>query len=232
MTRKFTSLPFTEYPVGPGHYDTSRLPITKIVLHSSASTRQGLIDTFGGGTRMVSTHYGIDNDGSILAFLEETSTAYAVGNYPINQSSISVEHIDESSTIKLHTDQQYETSIKLIADLCKFYQISADSAHIVPHSAIVNTSCPNGLDVNRIIDGAKALLLPPAPQTPLNIDLEGFTTVLEMYGIISIETLKSKLLAKDSYIKNHPDLPPSGSSEPIFKNTFAKYLYSLAKAIG
>lgn len=161
MNRKYTSLPYIEYTVATGHYDTTRSPITKIILHSSASNKQGLIDTFGGGTRMVSAHYGVDNDGSILAFLEEFNTAYHSGNYLVNQSTIGVEHIDNGPTVKLHTDAQYTTSIKLVADICKFYLIPCDTAHIVPHSSIVATSCPNGLDVNRIINGAKALLTPP-----------------------------------------------------------------------
>jgi len=159
MKRKYTSLPFTEYTVAKGHYDTNRVyPIDKIVLHSSASTRTGLINTFAGGKRMVSSHYGIDNDGSLLAFLEEYNVAFAVGKYPVNQNTISIEHIDESSTIKLHTSEQYETSIKLVADICEFYNLPADDKHIVPHSSITATACPNGLDVQHIISGVQKLL--------------------------------------------------------------------------
>lgn len=186
-TRKFTSLPYTEYTVATGHYDTNRAPISMIVLHSSASTRQGLIDTFGGGTRMVSAHYGIDNDGSILAFLEEYNTAYHAGNYGVNEKSIGIEHIDNGATVKLHTDAQYTTSIKLVRDICDFYQIPIDTVHIVPHSSIVATACPNGLDVNRIIDGAKNLGSAPASvmndQTKISKELLGWTEDLEIQQI-------------------------------------------------
>jgi hypothetical protein len=160
--RKFTGLPFTEYPVAYGHFDTNRVyPIDKIVLHSSASTKQSLIDTFGGGNRLVSAHYGIDNQGNIMAFLEEYNVAYHAGNYRVNQSSIGIEHVDEGATVKKHTNEQYDSSIKLVADICKFYGIPCDIEHIVPHSAIVPTACPNGLDISRIIDGARILLTPP-----------------------------------------------------------------------
>lgn len=159
--RKYTTLPYTEYPVAWGHFDTNRVyPIDKIVLHSSASTKQGLIDTFGGGTRMVSTHYGIDNQGNLMAFLEEYNVAYHAGNYRVNQSSIGIEHVDEGAVVKEHTNEQYDTSIKLVADICKYYGIPCDLEHIVPHSAIVPTACPNGLDISRIIDGARILLNP------------------------------------------------------------------------
>lgn len=58
----------------------------------------------------------------------------------------------------------------------------------------------------------KATDVPPPPATQLNVDLGGLQTDLETYGIISIETLKSKLKAKDSYIFNHPDI-----YEPVFE---------------
>lgn len=160
MKRKYTPITFTEYPVADGHFDTNRSPIDMIVLHSSASTRQGLINTFGGGTRMVSAHYGIDNDGSLLAFLEEYNTAYHSGNLAMNRRSIGIEHIDNGADVKLHTDKQYETSAKLVADICKFYNIPIDEAHIIPHSKVVATACPNGLDVNRIINLAKQIANP------------------------------------------------------------------------
>jgi hypothetical protein len=166
--RKYTTLPYTEYTVAYGHFDTSRVyPIDKIVLHSSASTKQGLIDTFDGGTRLVSAHYGIDNDGRIMAFLEEYNVAYQAGNYRVNQSSIGIEHVDEGATVKKHTNEQYDTSIKLVADICKYYGIPCDIEHVVPHSAIVPTACPNGLDISRIIDGARILLTPPVVTPPV-----------------------------------------------------------------
>ncbi len=203
MSRKYTGLPYTEYTTADGHFDTNRAPITKIVLHSSASTRQGLIDTFGGGTRMVSAQYGVDNDGFILAFVEEYYTAYHAGNYAVNESSIGIEHIDNGATVKLHTDAQYTTSIKLVADICRFYNIPVDSLHIVPHSSIVATACPNGLDVNRIIEGAKALLAPVV--VPLPIPTPTYKTkftFIQPYGELELQQVESMLVAKDKLIND------------------------------
>lgn len=44
--------------------------------------------------------------------------------------------------------------------------------------------------------------VPSTPQTPVKIDLGGLQTPLETYGTIEIDTLKSKLMAKDTNIKN------------------------------
>ena len=205
VSRKYTSLPFKEYTVAEEHFDTSRVyPINKIILHSSASTRQGLINTFGGGTRMVSAHYGIDNDGSILAFLEEYNTAYHSGNYTVNQDSIGIEHIDDGATVRKHTNEQYDTSIKLVADICKFYSIPCDLEHIKPHSAIVSTACPNGLNVSRIIDGARILLQTSTTPTPPTSSVPDATSELTRCST-ELESVKKDLanqLGKLAQIKS------------------------------
>lgn len=68
------------------------------------------------------------------------------------------------------------------------------------------------LDFTKLCEVKNYTDVPPPTQTPSSVDLGGFTTVLETYGIISIETLKSKLKAKDEYIKNHPEI-----YEPVFE---------------
>lgn len=157
--RRFTSaIPYKEYTVALGHFDKSRKPIDRIVLHTSVSTRQGLINTFGGGSRKVSAHYGIDLDGSLLAFLEEYWTAYHAGNYAMNQRSIGIEHIDNGKYNDPRPDALYETSAKLVADICKFYDIPCDRKHILKHNEITATGCPHNLDVDRIVREAKAIL--------------------------------------------------------------------------
>ena len=153
--RTYTSLPYTEYSVEEGHYDTTRGTIGYIVLHSSASTKQGLINTFAGGSRMVSAHYGIDLEGGIMAFLEEYNTSYANGNYAANQQSITIEHVDNA--VPTRSDKQYETSAKLVADICKFYGWTIDTKHVKLHSEIVATACPNGLDRERILKRAREI---------------------------------------------------------------------------
>lgn len=153
--RTYTSLPYTEYTVAEGHYDTTRKTLKYIVLHSSASTKQGLINTFAGGTRQVSAHYGIDLDGNIMAFLEEYNTSFANGNYSANQESITIEHVDNAKPTR--SDKQYETSAELVADICKFYGWEINTSTVKIHSEIVATACPNGLDRDRILKRAREI---------------------------------------------------------------------------
>ena len=48
----------------------------------------------------------------------------------------------------------------------------------------------------------KRLEVTPPPQPPVTVDLGGLQTPLETYGVMEINTLKSKLLAKDTELVN------------------------------
>lgn len=152
--REETSLPNIEFTTATGRYDESRSPIDLIVLHSTAGTLQSTISLFGSAPqpgKETSAHYVIENDGELYQGLEEYFTAYHCGNLEKNRRSIGIEHVDNGPTVKRHTDAQYAMSAKLVKDICTFYNIPIDSSHIIPHSSVVATACPNGLDVARII---------------------------------------------------------------------------------
>jgi len=154
MKRTYTTIPFTEYTTADGRFDSNRTTIDTVVLHSTAGTLQSAISLFENTPatgKETSTHYIIDNQGKLYAGLEEYFVAYSAGNYPINQRSIAIEHVDEGANVKLHTDAQYAMSAKLVKDICTSYNIPIDSNHIKPHNAFSATACPNGLDVARII---------------------------------------------------------------------------------
>lgn len=171
MTREETSIPNIEYTTATGRYDESRYPIDLIVLHSTAGTLESAISLFSStpqAGKETSAHYIVDNDGKLYQGLEEYYTAYHCGNYEKNQRSIGIEHVDNGATVKLHTDAQYAMSAKLVKDICSFYGIPIDSAHIIPHNQVVATACPNGLDVNRIIREASGTI-PPGDDCPAKL---------------------------------------------------------------
>jgi hypothetical protein len=156
MKREETTLPNIEFTTATGNYDESRLPIDTIVIHSTVGTVQSAINRFGTKGTKVSAHYIIGNDGKLYQGLEEYYTAYHSGNYNVNQRSIGIEH--EWYKGITPSDALYETSAKLVADICKFYKIPCDRKHIKKHSEIVPTACPNEIDVERIVNQARQIL--------------------------------------------------------------------------
>jgi hypothetical protein len=134
-------------------------PIIGIVLHTMVGYMQPSEDRFNNPASQVSVHYGIGMNGSIRQWVEEANTAYQAGNRSINQTTIGIEHEDYGLYNDAErTDQLYESSSDLVADICKRYNFPADSKHIFLHKDVIDkryypggTACPDALDTNRII---------------------------------------------------------------------------------
>lgn len=180
-SRKYTSLPFTEYPVATGNYDGTRKPIDLVVLHHTATTYKGAIDWFGNPKAGTSAHYIVSNKGELAAMLEEYNTAYQAGQYAVNQRSIGIE-TEWYEGMGDRSTALYEKVSALVADICKYHKIAIDADHIKPHKTYVATQCPGTLDIPRIIDRARAI---NNAETPLQACLR-----MHSEAIKELETLK------------------------------------------
>jgi N-acetylmuramoyl-L-alanine amidase CwlA len=171
-TRLVTNLPCKEMEVASGNYDETRATIDRLVLHTMVGTAAGAAARFDNPASKVSAHYGVKEDGTLIHWLEETFTAYHAGNYPMNQRSIGIEHEDMGDYNGVRPDSLYIESAKLVADICKFYNIPIDRQHILKHNEIVATGCPDALDVERIVRMALTLSNPEPMATITQKDLD------------------------------------------------------------
>jgi N-acetyl-anhydromuramyl-L-alanine amidase AmpD len=153
--RTITSLPFTELEVATGNYDESRMPIDRVIIHTMVGSWQAAAARFDNPTQQVSAHYGVKLDGGLIHWLEESFTAYHAGNLAMNRRSIGIEHEDGGDYNGKRPDALYASSAKLVADICKFYNIPIDRQHILKHSEIIPTGCPDALDIDRIVREAQ-----------------------------------------------------------------------------
>ena len=192
MKRKYTSLPYTEYTVATGNFDTSRKPITQIVIHSTVSTYKSAISWFGNPKAGTSAHYIISNKGELAAMLEEYYTAYHSGNYGVNQTSIGIEH--EWYNGITPSDKLYQESALLVHDICHFYGLSINRGVIKGHKEIVPTGCPNEIDVDRIVREAQALDKPTDLEACLMAHREAVSSANEKQKqIIALQKDKEEL---------------------------------------
>jgi hypothetical protein len=118
------------------------------VLHSTATTLAGAIATFQGGSRKVSAHLVIDVDRSVQ-MVDFADTAWHAGNWPWNQRSVGVEHVDNGDSWGPRPEALYVRSVEAGRLLRKDYGIT----RFPRHEVIVATACPAGLDTGRIIQG-------------------------------------------------------------------------------
>jgi len=236
MKREETTISNIEFETADGRFGTQRSPIDLIVLHSTAGTLQSTISLFGSAPQAgkeTSAHYVIENDGRLYQGLEEYYTAYHCGNLEKNKRSIGIEHVDNGANVRLHTDAQYTMSARLVRDICQFYNIPIDSAHIVPHSSIVATACPNGLDVERIIREAKGeVVVDDCPaklleKTKLETDLRGVITHKDEL----LQSLQDNIGAKNSQIATLENKSQELSNQlTLCQNSNASYL-EIAKKV-
>ncbi len=156
-----TVIPYTELDVAIGNFDKSRKPIDRIIIHTMVGTWLGAAARFAKYGTQVSAHYGVKLDGGLVHWLEEYWTAYHAGDYAMNQRSIGIEHEDGGNYNGTRPDTLYATSAKLVADICRFYSIPCDRTHILKHSEVHPTGCPDALDIDRIVREAQVILKPP-----------------------------------------------------------------------
>ncbi len=149
--------------------DSNRTKIDRIVIHHNATTNDAVARhtwyvSSGHGT---SAHYQVTPD-KIWGCVGENYVAYHAGNYPMNQRSIGIEHLNNTGaptwTI---AEETYRNSAKLIRDICERYNIPIDRQHIIKHGEVSATGCPGGIDIDRLVAMARgAEYLTPAKATP------------------------------------------------------------------
>lgn len=140
--------------------------IRYIVVHHNATTNKNVaMNTWVQGSgSYTSAHYEI-TDNEIIGCVGENYVAYHSGgtggsDVPkitnINQRSIGLEHVNSSGAPKWGvSDKTLRQSAKLIAEICKRYNLPIDRSTIKTHGEITATACPGGMDVNKLVKYAK-----------------------------------------------------------------------------
>lgn len=137
--------------IGSPNYDKARKPIDRIVIHWMVGTLAGTDAQFQkpNGT---SAHYGIEDE-NVHQYVKEEHVAYHAGVYAMNQRSIGIEH--SAAPDRPATEKTYNTSARLIAEICQRYSITPDRTHIIKHSEVKATQCPGTMDLDKLINLTK-----------------------------------------------------------------------------
>jgi|SRR3990167_3997723 len=174
------------------NYDTNRKPIKKVVIHWIVGNLAAADAVFA-KPNGVSAHYGIE-DAEVHQYVLEEHVAYHAGVYSVNQESIGIEH--SAAPERPASDQTYDVSGKLIAEICKRYNIPLDRTHIIKHSEVKATQCPGTIDLDRLIAIAKnntvqMVTLPQAEVDQLRTDRD------KNWNLYSTEQENNKKLQND-----------------------------------
>src|SRR3990167_152758 len=185
-------VPSPNYSKGRSGKKTDRMVIHWIVGTLTAA------DTVFKTPGKTSAHYAIENN-IIHQYVNEGDTAYHAGNWDFNLRSIGIEHSADPK--RPASEQTYQTSGKLIGEICKRNNIPIDRSHIVQHKQIVATQCPGTINLDKLISIAKGVS---------NVDLELerlvalFTVLLgKKPGKYDIEAWRKSKLSAGAYAIKH-----------------------------
>ncbi|TCJ20700.1 N-acetylmuramyl-L-alanine amidase [Rubrobacter taiwanensis] len=134
-------------------------PINKIILHITEGSWSSAINWFNDSRAQVSAHYVVrSSDGFIGQCVEEKDIAWHAGNWPVNQTSIGIEHEGFGNDPKWMTDALYNASAQLSAYLCRKYNVpirhaqSASEQGFLFHRQVTSTHCPGQyFDISRYL---------------------------------------------------------------------------------
>ena len=138
-----------EWIPSPNHYngrlgDTPRI----IVIHHTDGGISGSIATFQNPANQVSAHYIVSADGRrVVQMVHEYDAAWAcemANKFTIN---IECEDYPEGGIVF----NGYDTLMALIQGIASRNGITLGVYTIVPHKVYVNTQCPAGVDIARIV---------------------------------------------------------------------------------
>jgi len=146
-----------QVPANKNNYGVGRNgeKIDKIIVHWIVGTLESCDATFQNPTRLASAHYGIGDD-EIHQYVKEEDTAWHAGNLTVNRQSIGIEH--EGGPDLPISETTYQTSARLINEICQRYSIPIDREHIKGHREIKATQCPGTLDIDRLVNMAKSII--------------------------------------------------------------------------
>jgi uncharacterized repeat protein (TIGR02543 family) len=93
-----------------------------IVIHTTEGTTATAVQRFQNPAELVSAHYIISRDGSIIQLVKNKDIAFAAGNYAYNQKCINIEH--ERYGTSNCTEVQLAASANLVKWLLQRYNVS------------------------------------------------------------------------------------------------------------
>lgn len=212
----------------PNYWAGRTQPVGRIVLHWMAGSLTGTDATFQanvGTERATSAHYGIEDE-NVHQYVRDEDTAWHARQ--ANPFTIGIEHSAQPG--RAASDETYQSSIALVAALCKKHSIGAV---LDPHSRYVVTTCPGSLDIDRIKQGVARLLTsgvitastvaPDKPSLPQPQANKGTGGSLHLPAVPSwrIYNVRGPWTIGNQVGTLKPDLDPNGLTYEILGNPTA-----------
>ncbi len=224
-----------------------------VVIHTMDGYLDGTDTWFNNPASGVSSHYGVDLDGSrVYQWVNEADQSSAQGNVSkptfrlvldrpgINPNTflISIECADNKNQSGADRSKQYPVVIELLREVCSRNNIPIDRDHICGHNEIRSTkTCPGNLDVDYIVREAQKGVNFPMQNDTIPVDKATFENLvskstkydaLVAIGISTpsdVETLRRNVLEANQAAKVASDEAKST------RDSFTDFKQKIAEAL-
>lgn len=123
--------------------------VSKITVHHMAGdlTVETCAEVFRNPSREASSNYGIGSDGRIACYVSEDERAWTSNSWWNDQYAITIEVADYDTDEWSPSDEAYESTVRLCADICNRYGIVPEYTGdqygtFTEHMMFASTSCP------------------------------------------------------------------------------------------
>jgi hypothetical protein len=113
--------------------------IDMVIVHVTQGSLSGAVRAFQNPEHRAAAHYIVGKDGQITQMIRELDVAFHAGNRAYNERSVGIEHEGFVDRPQDFTDEMYEASARLTAQICARYGIPVDREHIIGHVEVPGT---------------------------------------------------------------------------------------------
>lgn len=134
-------------------------PISKITIHHMAvvnGTLEGVGNTFAKSSTQASSNYGIDSNGKIALYVDESRRAWTSSNRENDNVAVTIEVANSKGAPNWEvSDKAYAALIDLCVDICKRNNIKElnytgdKNGNLTRHNMFAATTCPGPYLQNR-----------------------------------------------------------------------------------
>ena len=123
--------------------------VRKVTVHHMAGNLDvwGCQDVFNVPGREASSNYGIDSEGRIACYIDEDDRAWTSASWWNDNQAITLEVADYDTSKWSPSDEAYDATVALCADICNRYGIEpyydgTPNGTFTEHRMYASTSCP------------------------------------------------------------------------------------------
>ena len=165
-------MPNIEWIPSPNHWNgrpnrhTNNARVRIICIHHTAGGFDSVVNHFKDPASQVSSHYLVSSDGNrVVQFVQEKDAAWSCEDGNAQTINIECEDYPEQGVVF----NGYATVAELVREIAARNNIVIGNYTVLPHYVYVDTQCPAGVDVNRIMQMAtgvptNAPVVPSVPQ--------------------------------------------------------------------